>query len=78
MPFIRLARSLGYRGISEKGSYNYIVNALSNLGDGDPDPIPLLTDVLLYHVTPGTQILKDVLLSDSIDTLLEGASFSVK
>ncbi len=76
LAFIRLARSLGYRGFSEMGSYNFIVNTLTKLGDGDP--IPLLSDVLLYHVSPGTQILKDVLLSDTIDTLLEGASFSVK
>lgn len=76
LAFIRLARSLGYRGYSESGAYNFIVNALKQLGNGDP--IPLLTDVLLYHVSPGTQILKDVLLTDSVDTLLAGASFNTK
>nr|MBX2870391.1 fasciclin domain-containing protein [Acidiferrobacterales bacterium] len=69
--FIRLARDLGYRGWREQGAFDFIVGALTELGGGDP--IPLLTDILLYHVSPGSQVLKDVVLTDSIETLLSGA-----
>ena len=70
--FIRLARNLGYHGWSEAGAFDFIVAALTDLGNGDP--IPLLTDILLYHVSPTTQIVKDVISADSIDTLLENAN----
>ncbi|MDJ0778179.1 MAG: fasciclin domain-containing protein [Gammaproteobacteria bacterium] len=71
--FVRLARSLGYRGFRESGAFEFIVGALTELGGGDP--IPLLTAVLLYHVSPGTQVVKDVILSDTIDTLFDDATF---
>ncbi|MBT8484005.1 MAG: fasciclin domain-containing protein [Phycisphaerae bacterium] len=48
LAFIRLARTLGYEGRDESGAFEFIVSALTDLGGGDP--IPLLTDVLLYHV----------------------------
>jgi len=52
--FVRLARDLGYseRGYNEAGAFAYIVEQLTALGGGDP--IPVLTDVLLYHVSPGS------------------------
>ncbi len=50
--FIRLARDLGYRGNDEAAAFNAIVAALTDLGGGDP--IPVLTNVLLYHVSPGS------------------------
>ncbi len=71
--FIRLARTLGYRGFRESRAYSFIVDALTELGGGDP--IPLLTNILLYHVSPDTQVLKDVILSDTIDTLFDDATF---
>ncbi|MEM7319551.1 MAG: fasciclin domain-containing protein [Pseudomonadota bacterium] len=49
--FIALARNLGYDGTDEAGSLGYIVEALTLLGGGDP--IPLLTNVLGYHVVAG-------------------------
>ena len=52
--FVRLARDLGYAesGYNEAGAFAYIVEQLTVLGGGDP--IPVLTDVLLYHVSPGS------------------------
>jgi uncharacterized surface protein with fasciclin (FAS1) repeats len=72
LAFIRLARDLGYDGIDEEGSFNYIVDALTQLGGGDP--IPVLTDVLLYHVAPTPLSPVEVIFSSSIDTLLDGAT----
>ena len=70
--FIRLARSLGYHGWREQGAFEFIVDALTELGAGNP--IPLLTDILLYHVSPGGMALKDIVLSDPLETLLVGAT----
>ena len=66
--FIRTARDLGYHGHDEAGAFAFIVQALTSLGGGDP--FPLLTAILLYHVSPDAQTVKDVLLSDSVLTLL--------
>jgi uncharacterized surface protein with fasciclin (FAS1) repeats len=49
--FVKLARDLGYTGVyNEEAAFNFLVGALTELGGGDP--IPVLTDVLLYHVAP--------------------------
>jgi uncharacterized surface protein with fasciclin (FAS1) repeats len=48
--FVKLARDLGYHGRDEAGAFDAIVGALTTLGNGDP--IPVLTNVLLYHVVP--------------------------
>lgn len=74
LAFIRLARTLGYRGFNEEHAFNFIVETLTELGNGDP--IPLLTAVLLYHVSPDSQTLNHVIFSDEIITLLTDASFS--
>jgi serralysin len=74
--FMRLARGLGYTGHGEAGTWNFLVGALTNLGGGDP--IPVLTNVLLYHVHAGVLRPGDVLASKSISTLLPGASFGVR
>ncbi len=70
--FIRTARSLGFRGRSEEGAFNFIVGALTDLGGGDP--IPLLTQILLYHVLGETLTFKDALTAEELDTLLPGAT----
>lgn len=75
LAFVRLARLLGYRGIDEAGSFDAIVAALTELGEGDP--IPVLTNVLLYHVSPGSQSLNSVLGSDELATLLIDADLEV-
>ncbi len=50
--FFRLARDLGYEGgYDEEAVWLFLVGALTDLGGGDP--IPVLTDILLYHVTSG-------------------------
>ncbi len=75
--FVRLARDLGYaeRGYDEAGAFAYIVEQLTVLGDGDP--IPVLTNVLLYHVSPGSTFYGDIKAAGSVEvpTLL-GASFT--
>lgn len=50
--FIKLAQDLGYTGSDEAGAWPFLAQALANLNDG-VDPIPVLTNVLLYHVAPG-------------------------
>ena len=70
--FIRTANALGFHGDDEAGAFGFIVEALTALGDGDP--IPLLTSILLYHVVPEALPVKDVVLSESLETLLSGAS----
>ncbi|MBO9446169.1 fasciclin domain-containing protein [Ruegeria sp. R14_0] len=49
--FIGLAQELGYTGSDEEGALGHIVKALTLLGGGDP--IPLLTEILKYHVVEG-------------------------
>jgi uncharacterized surface protein with fasciclin (FAS1) repeats len=45
--FVRLARDLGFTGTTEAAAWQFLVGALTQLGNGDP--IPVLTNVLLYH-----------------------------
>lgn len=68
--FVRLAQDLGYEGYSESEAFATIVAALTEVGGGDP--IPLLTDILLYHVSPGEKKAWQVLYSGSVDTLSGG------
>jgi serralysin len=68
--FIRLANDLGYAGHDEEGAFNTIVGALTSLGGGDP--IPLLTAVLTYHVTPGVYDVWRVLWTKEFPTLQGG------
>lgn len=48
--FIRTARDLGFTGTDEAGAWSFLVGAFTTLGNGDP--IAVLTEVLLYHVSP--------------------------
>lgn len=60
--FVRLARDLGYvGGYNETEAWKYLVAALTGLGDGDP--VPVLTDILLYHVVAGDVRPVDLILS---------------
>ncbi len=70
--FVRLARDLGYEGQDEGEAFNAIVLALTDIGDGDP--IPVLSSVLLYHVSPGAKGAEELLDGGPIETLLEGAA----
>lgn len=72
--FFRLAVDLGYTGGYDEGAvWSYLVDQLTALGGGDP--IPVLTDILLYHVAPESLNAFQVLFSREIDTLLTGATF---
>jgi uncharacterized surface protein with fasciclin (FAS1) repeats len=73
--FVRTARDLGYSGTSESGAWNFLVEALTALGGGDP--IPVLTNILLYHVADERIGAVKVVFSSRIDTLL-GTSFGVR
>lgn len=70
--FIQLANDLGYEGNDEAGAFDFIVSVLTDLGEGDP--IPVLTDILLYHVAGSTVGFYQVRSNSSIPTLLEGAT----
>ena len=68
--FIRTARDLGYTGWSEQGAWEFLVGALTGLGNGDP--IPVLTAILTYHVTPEARGVKSVLRTKEFPTLQGG------
>lgn len=76
LAFIRLARDLGYAGTDESGAWTFLVAALTSLGGGDP--IPVLTNVLLYHVVPQrVNAFQFLVLSSqgaNVPTLLTGAT----
>ncbi len=72
--FIRLAREFGYKSGGEEAAFNTIVTALTDLGGGDP--IPVLTNVLLYHVSPEAKSLHEVLDLPIVETALEGQTFA--
>ena len=76
LAFIRLARDLGFSGNDDSGAWNFLVAALTGLGGGDP--IPVLTNVLLYHVVPQrVNAVQFFVLSFSganVPTLLSGAT----
>jgi len=68
--FARLARDLGYTGdpTDEDAVFSAIADSLSDLS-GDGDPIPLLADVLLYHVSDGVRSSEAVAAADTVPTL---------
>lgn len=74
--FFKLAQDFGYEGdANDKAAiFDAIAGALAGLNDGDP--IPVLKNVLLYHVSPGAKLLEDVAALEDVPTLLEGATFS--
>lgn len=70
--FTQLAVDLGFDGdpSDENAVFGYIAEQLTVLGGGDP--IPLLTDILLYHVAGGTPKAADL---GTVETL-QGATFA--
>lgn len=67
--FLKLATTLGFTGTSESAGFDYLVDALTLLSGG-ASPIPLLTDILKYHVGPTSLQASQVLSSTSLATLL--------
>jgi serralysin len=74
--FMNLAKTLGFKGTTEAAAFDFVVDALTLLSGGG-SPIPLLTDILLYHVVPESLQASQVLSSTTIDTLL-GTSLGVQ
>jgi uncharacterized surface protein with fasciclin (FAS1) repeats len=78
--FGKLADDLGYEGdrSDEEAVWLFLVDALTDLGGGDP--IPVLTNVLLYHVAPERVSAIDFILRSffrqDIETLLTDATFT--
>ncbi|MEM7056691.1 MAG: fasciclin domain-containing protein [Pseudomonadota bacterium] len=77
--FAALAVDLGFEGDTADldAVFDAIVAALTDLG-GDDGPIPLLTNILLYHVSPGAQTSAEIDAADEITTLLDGATFATE
>ena len=67
--FLKLAATLGFTGTDESAGFDYLVDALTLLSAG-ASPIPLLTDILTYHVSPTSLQASQVLSATSIATLL--------
>lgn len=73
--FISLAQRLGFDGSDESGALDFILGTLTTLGGGNP--IPLLTDVLLYHVSEGAKTLGELQNARTVDTLFEDADVRI-
>ena len=71
--FLRLARHLGYGGNDEQGAFDAIVAALTTLAPGG-NPIPLLTDILRYHVLGEAKDRAELLGATELQTLLPDAT----
>ncbi|MEM9550462.1 MAG: fasciclin domain-containing protein, partial [Pseudomonadota bacterium] len=58
--FAALAADLGYDGDpeDEDAVFDFIAGALGDLAGGDP--VPLLTDILLYHVSGGAKTAEEI------------------
>ena len=74
--FTQLAVDLGFGGdtADEDAVFNFIAGALAGL-DPDGDPIPLLTNILLYHVSAGAKSAEEIDALDTVETLLTDATF---
>ncbi|MFK7942524.1 MAG: fasciclin domain-containing protein [Paracoccaceae bacterium] len=77
--FTQLAVDLGFGGdqTDEDAVFGFIAGALAGLAE-DGDPIPLLTNILLYHVSAGAKSANQIDEADQIDTLLTGATFGTE
>jgi uncharacterized surface protein with fasciclin (FAS1) repeats len=77
--FARLAQDLGIdtAGLSDEEITGEIVGALQTIAGGEEEGLALLSDVLLYHVSPGAQELADLQSTGTITTALEGVTFDV-
>ena len=69
--FVRTAQDLGFTGenTDEAGAWAFLVDALTDIGGGDP--IPTLTTILQYHVTPDTRLANQVLGTAGFPTLAD-------
>ncbi|WP_158291854.1 fasciclin domain-containing protein [Paracraurococcus ruber] len=73
--FIRLAQGFGFTGTDEAGAFGAIATTLAGLAP-DGDPLPLLANVLRYHVLGESLSRTELLGRQSVQTLLEGSTIS--
>lgn len=73
--FVSLAGRLGFVGDDEGPALDYILSTLTVLGGGDP--IPLLTDILTYHVADEARTLGELQNDKIISPLFEDADLIV-
>jgi serralysin len=73
--FLGLAHRLGFTGGGEEEAFGAIADALAGLAP-DGDPVPLLADILRYHVLDGARTRDELEAESTLPTLLEGASLS--
>lgn len=73
--FADLAAALGYDGdaTDEEAVLGFVLESLTLLSGGT-NPIPLLTNILTYHVGTESLIAAQVLTGDPIETALAGAT----
>lgn len=69
--FVKTAQDLGFEGAitDEAGAWAFLVEALTAIGGGDP--IPTLTTILQFHVTPDTFGPGKVVRATGFPTLAE-------
>lgn len=69
--FVKTAQDLGFEGAitDEAGAWAFLVEALTAIGGGDP--IPTLTTILQYHVTPDARGPGRVLAASRFPTLAD-------
>lgn len=65
--FVGLSQTLGYSGSDESGAFDYLVDALRLLNNGD-DPVQLLTAVLKNHAAPTSLQASQVVAQGSVTT----------
>jgi uncharacterized surface protein with fasciclin (FAS1) repeats len=73
--FHDLARRLGFDGSDEEQAFDAIAAALAGLAPSG-DPIPLLADILRYHVLDGARTRAEIESERTLPTLLEGAKIA--
>jgi uncharacterized surface protein with fasciclin (FAS1) repeats len=67
--FLNLAEALGFTGTGEEAAFDYVVDALTLLSAG-ASPIPLLSDILTYHVSPESLQASQIAAAGTVDTVL--------
>lgn len=73
--FAKTAGDLGFAGGTEQETLDFLMATLTELGDGDP--VPVLTDVLSYHVLPGEQSVDSLRNQGETETLLFGSTIDI-
>lgn len=72
--FVDLANDLGFEGSAEADAWTFLVETLTTLGDGDP--IPLLTEILTYHVA-GESLQASQILGETELATLQGGTVTI-